>query len=803
MLKNYIRIAWRNLSRNKVFSTINIAGLAIGIAAALLILQYVSFELSYDRFHQNADRIFRIKQDRYNDGKLSTEWAAGNYAVGNSFKDHLPEIADYVKVIGFRPLLLGYGDKSLKISRAFYASEAFFRVFSYPLLSGDVSTILKEPGTVALSASTARSLFGNEDPVGKTITQDNKHAFKVTGVYNDMQANTHLHPEILFSYATFQQAVKPDDPETAWSWDGCLTYLLLQPGVNPHALEAKFPALVKRLAGESQDGSQVAFTLQPLKDIHLYSHFMLEAEANGDGQTVYLLIGIAVFIIVIAWINYINLATARSVNRAVEVGVRKAVGSLRSQLIFQFMTESVLLNGMAVGAALLLVLISAPLFSSLSGQQLSFALLRSATFWVVLGILFLAGSFLSGLYPAFVLSGFKPVVVLKGKAISSRQGGTLRKSLVVVQFAASIFLLAGMLTVFRQISYMRSQSLGINITQTLVINPPITGRGDSTFVKRMAAFKEHLVQESAIRGVSVSSVIPGDRSPMNAGGIRLWGADPKNGRQYRVLDVDYDFVKTYELKLIAGRNFSKDFGADGNAVIFNKTGIKELGFANPQDAIGKEIDFWGRKLRIEGVVEDYHQQSLKEAFEPLLLRLDAGAMGYFSVKMSPSEARQTISVIQRNWETFFPGNPFEYFFLDEHFDEQYRADQRFGSVFGLFTTLAVLVACLGLFGLASFTILQRTKEISIRKILGASVTGIVVLLYKEFAMLVLLAFVVAAPLAWYSAAQWLQGYAFHTVITWWQFALPFVLVLLIAFITVSFQSIKAALMNPVTSLRSE
>ncbi|GAB3990925.1 ABC transporter permease [Spirosoma daeguense] len=805
MLQNYFKIAWRNLIRNKAFSAINILGLAIGVAACLLILQYVTFELSYDNFHAKGDRIYRVIQDRYDKGKLSTQWAGGAQAAGNSFKAAFGEVEDYVKVLKRRAVIADYGDKSMKVERVFIASESFFKIFSYPLLAGDAATVLAEPNTVALSESVAKRLFGNENPMGKTIKINQGKAVKITGVYQDMPANSHLHADLLIPHVTFISEVgKDNNPDNAWMWDGALAYLLLRSDANPQALEAKFvPYIQKTIGAELKKyNADAVYKLQPLHDIHLNSHLMEEAEPNGDGKTVYLLLAIAFFIVVIAWVNYINLATARAVNRAKEVGVRKAVGSLRGQLIRQFMTEAVLLNGLAVGLALLVVVATLPMFNQLSGQSLSFTLLGSRMFWLPLIGLFLVGSFLSGLYPAFVLSGFQPVSVLKGKVRSSRQGIVLRKSLVVFQFAASLFLLVGTLAVYHQIQYMRSQSLGLNIEQTLVINPPIIGT-DSTYMRKMLAFKEELLRRSGIRSVSASTVVPGQASDWNAGGIRLKGMDESKSEQYRVIGVDYDFLKTFDLKLIAGRNFAKEFGSDPKALIFNKMAAKQLGFDKPEQAIGKQVDFWGETFTLVGVTDNFHQQSLRDAYEPLILRLIPDVRGFFSIKLASGELNQSVSDIRADWNRFFPGNPFEYAFLDERFNEQYRADQRFGQVFGLFTGLAILVACLGLFGLASFTTAQRTKEIGIRKVLGASVGEIVQMLYREFAVLILVAFVIATPLAWYAVHQWLKSYAFRSTLDWWIFIVPFMLVLVIALLTVSFQSLKAALTNPVKSLRSE
>jgi putative ABC transport system permease protein len=452
--------------------------------------------------------------------------------------------------------------------------------------------------------------------------------------------------------------------------------------------------------------------------------------------------------------------------------------------------------------ALLIVLVAIPGFNALSGQERSWSLFTESSFWIGLLSLFVLGVFFSGLYPAFVLSGFKPIEVLKGKVSGSQQSSLLRKSLVVFQFTASLFLLIGTMSVYKQIQYMRKQSLGIDINQTLVTTAPIVGI-DSTFLQKMTSFKEELQRESYIRGVAISTSIPGEPVGWNAGGIKLVGQDVSKQNQYRVIGVDYDYIKLYGLKIIAGREFSKEFGTDDKAVIFNKKGLEQLGFTKPEEALGKKIDFWGEQYSIVGVTDNFHQQSLREAFEPLILRLIPDVNGFLSVKTKATEAGRTISIVKSAWNKFFPGNTFEYFFLDEHFDQQYKADQRFGQIFTLFTSLAILVACLGLFGLASFTTLQRTKEIGIRKILGASVGTILRLLYREFAVLLVIAFVVATPLAWITVSKWLNGYAFRINIHWAFFVLPFLGILIIAFITVSFQSVKAALANPVKSLRIE
>jgi putative ABC transport system permease protein len=805
MFRNYFRIAWRNILRHKGYAAINIIGLALGIAACMLILQYVSFELSYENFHQQKDRIYRVRQDRFDNGKLSTQWASGAYAVGNSFKDAIPEIEDYVKLIDNGKVTTDVDNQPVDIDKVYFATNSFFSVFTYNMLSGDKQNALKEPSTAVMSASTAKRIFGTTDILGKKIQLNRNSNYTITGVFDDAPANTQLRPDMLLSYSSFLKLVGPNfNPEAAWLADGCLTYLLLKKGADPKKVEAKFIPVVDKFTAEDMKkyNAAVTYHLQPLKLIHLYSHFIGEPGETGDGNTVYLLMGIALFIVVIAWVNYVNLATARAINRAREVGIRKAVGSQRFQLVIQFLSEAGVLNFIALIIAFAMVLLAIPGFNNLTGQHLSFSLLGQPQFWLGLVSLFLIGVFFSGLYPAFVLSGFRPIEVLKGKLGTSGKGSMLRKSLVVFQFTASLFLLIGTVIVFRQMQYMRNQQLGLNIEQTLVVKPGSVGL-DSTFVQRTEAFKNDLMRTPYIKGVTKSTTVPGQPVPWNAGAIKLVGADETTQKQYRVIGVDYDYMRTYAPKLIAGRSFDKSFGSDEQSVVYNMKGFEQLGLAKPEDAIGKKIDFWGEQYTIIGITENFHQQSLREAYEPLIFRLTEDANGYLSIQTSGNHSRETIELAREKWKAYFPGNTFEYFFLDDHFGEQYKADQRFGTVFSIFTTLAILVACLGLFGLASFTTLQRTKEISVRKVLGASVFSILQLLYREFIILLLIAFCIAAPIAWISGARWLEGYAFRTDISLAYIIIPFFIIVFIALVAVSFQSVKAALMNPVKSLRME
>ncbi|GAB3895799.1 ABC transporter permease [Spirosoma agri] len=805
MLRNYLKIAWRNLITNKAYSAINIGGLAVGMAATLLIFQYVAFERSYDRFHEHADRIFRVKADRYEKGVLSTEWAGGPFAVGSNLKAAFQEVEKYAQIYVRNNLLLEVNNRKYKIEQGAFATPSFFDVFSYPLLTGSKQTALTDPNTGVISASLAKRLFGTKNPMGQLILIEREFPIRVTGVYQDFPKNSHLKADYLMSFSTFQRLANPkNEPdkvfENAWDWDGCLTYLLVKPGTDPEKLAAKFPAFLKskeQLDPKMDNG--LMLHLQRLTDIHLYSHFMFEASPNGDGNSVYVLLCVAFFIISIAWINYINLATARAIGRAKEVGVRKAVGSYRSQLIGQFLIESALLNFMAVIVAFIGILLALPLFNQFTDQEVTYSFVWSIRFWLGLGSMYAIGTLLSGAYPAFVLSNFNPVSVLKNGVSAFKEGVFLRKSLVVIQFSASVFLLVGTITVFRQLQFMRSQNLGIDIGQTLVVDRPIN---DSTRVTKTKAFKTYLLQQLAIKSIAVAGSIPGEKVEFNAGGIRVAGTPQEAGKQYRVIGVDYDFINSFGMKVIAGRNFDTKLG-EKDAVVFNKTGIRQLGFTSPEKALGQKIDFWGDILTIVGVVDDFHQQSLREAYEPLILRLDPGVNGQLSIKLTDRNPAQGIATVREAWSQFFPTDPFVYSFLNERYDKQYRADERFGQVFGFFTLMAILVACLGLLGLATFTAQQRTKEIGVRKVLGASVGSIISLLSKDFLKLVLIAIVIASPVAWYAMNRWLQDFAYKIDIEWWMFALAGILAVCIALLTVSFQSVKAALMNPVQSLKSD
>jgi putative ABC transport system permease protein len=800
MIRNYLTSVLRYVSRNKAFTTINVLGLAIGMMACMLITQYVLHEFSYDNFHTKKDRIFRIQQDRYDKGELSTRWAAGCAGIGPDLKSNFPEVEHYVRLTGTNALL-ATGDVFFKEEAVYYASEDFFKVFSVKLIAGEDSSALKDPFKIVLSQSLAKKYFGKEDPIGKILKNNGKTDYQVTGVFEDLPVNTHMKIDALMSFVSLTKLW--NNPVMSWQWDGFLTYIVLDEMADPKAFEAKLPAFVKQKAGEELKKYDAAMTfhLQPLTGIHLDSDFMMEFKPNGNRQSTYFLSIVAVLILVIAWINYINLSTAKSIERAREVGVRKVMGSFRTQLVQQFLFESLLLNTIAVSIAIGMVVLLTPSFSSITGRELDYLLFRQSMFWLWIVALIVGGALLSGLYPAFVLSGYKPVEVLKGRFKNTGQGVLFRKGMVVTQFVASITLIVGTFTVYRQIRYMQEQELGVNLDQTLILNSPNVV--DSTYEQKFQVFKEQIKQYSEVVAVTASTSIPGRQPNWNAGGIRRLSQREDEAKQYRVIMMDHDFIKSYGLEVLTGRGFSGETSHEEKNVMLNESACRIMGFSKIEDAINDQMYFWGDTFRIVGVLKNYHQESLKKSFEPLVFRYSKAPGGYYSIKFNTANVKESMVRFEEEWKTMFPGNPFISFFLDEHYNQQYQSDQQFGKVFGIFSALAIFIACLGLFGLSSLTAIQRTKEIGVRKVLGASIPSILTLVSRDYIILMLAAIVVAVPLAWWVMNSWLQDFAYRISLSWWIFAVPSLVVMLIALGTVSIHTLKAARTNPTKSLRYE
>lgn len=801
MIRNYLLVALRNLIKNRVSSIVNVLGLAIGMTAFILIIQYVRYELSYDRFHEKAGRIYRIQQDRYNKGEITTQWAAGCSAVGHALFENFPEVENFTRFQIFDGIF-STGEKKFREERIYIADTSFFEIFSFGLVRGDPSTLLKNPLEMAVSESMARKYFGDEDPIGKSLRFDGAVEVMITGVFRDVPPNSHLKPDFVVSWETLVQFYGPD-VNTAWQWDGFFNYILLNPATDYREFEAKIPAFVEAEIGEEmrQWDADVVFNLQPLRSIHLNSDFMFEAEPNGNARSVYALMAIAIFLVIIAWMNYINLSSARSLERAREVGMRKVTGAFREQLMGQFLLEAVLINGVAIVLSVVLVHLLDSSFNTLTGEQLDFGFGSNPGFWgAVLGV-FLAGALVSGIYPALALSAFRPTVVFQGASSLKVGGIAMRQILVIFQFAASLLLIAGTLTVYRQISFMRGADLGVDIGNVLVLKGPSVM--DSTYSETFNAFKAELTRSADIEMISASTAVPGRQPPWNAGGIRRLSEGPEESNQYRIIGFDYDFVDFYGLSILEGRNFSRDFGQNSRTVLYNEDAIALMGFEDFASAMNVPIFFWGDTFNIVGVVKNYHQEGLQKAYEPLIFRFFENPNRYYSIRVNPVRIREVLTLVEERWYEFFPQNPFEYFFLEDYYNEQYRNEMRFGKVFGLFAFLAIFIASLGLFGLSSYTTLQRTREIGIRKVLGSSSGNAVLLLVRYFVIQVLIAVPFGLGAAYWIMLRWKQNFAYQIDIGWWFFVLPVGLVLLIALLTVSSQVLKTANVNPAESLRYE
>lgn len=812
MLHNYIKIAFRNLLKNKLFSGVNMAGLALGIAAFLLILEYIGFEKSVNGFHQNLPTLYRIVWQN----KAGDAWSDMPPAVATLMKQEFLEVKNFCRIVdnSISGIVSATDPNNPQNPKAFretaiaLADASFFTLFTFPLLQGDASTALTRPNTVAVSESYARKYFGKAKAIGQVLTLNNQFGttpYTVTAVYADMPQNSDLQFGLVFSLQTLANPANLNGNDWARldSFDGAFltTFLQLSEGTDYRALEDKFDRLKKQI--RPQDDNRMR--LQPAAQIHLAASLSDPYPTTGSLGFIYLLGGIAALILVIAWFNYINLSTAGALKRAKEVGVRKVVGAGRGQLIGQFLGESVLLNGLGFGLSLLLVSSFQDFFNALLKKELSLRVLMSGDFWLVGLALLVVGALASGGYTAFALSSFRPLQTLKGALGGRGKGGSLRKALVVFQFSVSVVLMIGTIVLYRQLQFMQNQKLGLQLEQRLVIHGPEAGK-DETFKARTAAFEHELEQRPYVKSFCNTGTVPGNYYNFSTDGITR--PNPQVGDDKKVYSmgfIDHRFLATYGIELAVGRNFTApetEVGWEKNAkLLVNETAARRLGFASAAGAVGKFIT-WGKSFEIIGVVKDYHHQSLRETIAPIIF-LPQNRGNWLTVQLTTDGVSSEMAELERLYKAAYPGNPFEFFFVDENYNRQYQTEQQYGTVFMAASLLAIFIACLGLFGLATFTTEQRTKEIGVRKVLGASVGSIVALLSTDFLKLVLIGFLVASPVAWYTSQYWLQHFPYKMELTWWIFAGAGLLAGLIALATISFQSIKVALTNPVTSLRSE
>ncbi len=801
MLKNYLTATLRNLKRHKFYATINIFGLIVGMTAGFMILQYVYQELTYDDFISNKENIYRIQTNRYNQGELSTQWGAGAAGAGYFVDRDFPEVVDFVNLHSSRAQI-SYEEKYFELTHPYYAAENFFTFFSIPLLRGEDSTSLKGSMKVALSESLAKKIFGDEDPMGKIIKQNDAWDFVVSGVFADLPEKSHMKFDLLYSFDSYV-FFTDEDARTDWNWDGFLNYVKLYDGTDPEELEAKFDDWLVNLIGEEdQTNFRIELLLQPLTKIHLISNYIGEIKPTGNERTTYFLLIIGLFVLFIAWINYINLTTARAMSRAKEVGIRKVMGSHKSQLIGQFMFESFFLNLVSLMVAASLVVLIYPIFNQFVGRSSLYTWPDTPVFWVGLVIVFTVGLILSGFYPAFVLSSFKPIAVLKGRFASSSSGNGLRKGLVTFQFLASVILITGTFVVYKQMNFLQSQELGVSIDQTLIIQTPVY-QSDSVMSIKDAVFKNRLRSNTSVTEFTTSSAVPGRSPGWNAGGIRLLTQDETESNQYRVLGGNANFADFYDLEIVAGRSFDETFGAEEANVLFNESAIRQIGFSDPGEALDKKIFFWGDTFNIVGVLKDYRQESPKQAYEPLIFRYFPSTTGFYSVKINTNNMRSALDNIQADWEVAFGNKIFDFFFLDDYYNQQYESDMKFGSIFGLFSGLAILVACLGLFGLASYITSLRAKEVGVRKVLGATIQQLLALLTWDFVKLVAVSIIIAAPISWWLMKNWLEGFENRIQLNVIVFLIPAITIVIIAISTVAYHTFRTANLNPAETLHDE
>jgi putative ABC transport system permease protein len=811
MFKNYFKVAWRNIVRHKGYSFLNIIGLAVGMACAMFILFWVQDELSFDRFHASARTLYRVEQDQTTgQGKFHVNVTP--FPLGPAMKAEIPEIKEATRAARPGDLLVRYGENAFFESRVIAVDPQIFQMFTFPLLKGDPATALNRPGSLVISEDMAKKYFAGTEPMGKNVTINNTHAFTVTAVMKNVPRNSSLIFDMLVPFDFVKTLGQYND---SMGQNDIVTFVQLHSQSNAVTAGEKITKLVtSRLVAEIGNDAELQkqmqsdpalrkrfenyrgpdFTLMPLVDLNLFAYFGFSRNNMGI-QYIYIFSSIALFILLIACINFMNLATARSANRAKEVGLRKVVGAQRQGLISQFYGESILTAFLAGVVAFVLVLILLPMFNTLSGKTLTWqALLNVKFMFGALAVTFFTG-IVAGSYPALFLSSFQPAMVLKGGRQGGAKSALFRKLLVVIQFSMSIFLLIGMGVMTRQIDYMRNKKLGYDKEQLIYL--PLRGETFSSY----ATLKEQLLRNPRVVNVTATHQEP-TAIGSNGGGADWDGKDPSQKYLIGYAAVDFDYPETLKIEMAAGRTFSRKFATDsGRAWMVNEEVTKLMGL-DPAAAVGKRFK-WGVEGTIVGIMKNFHYQSVRNAIEPLAVIVAPEEFRFAVVRLKAGEIPASLTDVKKTWQRVFPQYPCEYRFFDEDFGRMYQDDERMGSLLKVFSGLAVIIACLGLFGLASYTAEQRTKEIGVRKFLGASSPGIVLLLSKEFAKWVVVANLLAWPCAYFLMKNWLQGFAYRSALSWWLFALAGSVALIVAMLTVSFQAVRAARANPVDSLRYE
>jgi len=787
MLRNYLFIASRNLMKNKVYSFINITGLAVGLAAFVLIALYVQYELSYDKYHENADHMYRVVRE----GRTFTP-----APLGPALKENFPEVVAVTRIIQSKNMLISHKQNHFLEGEFYWAGPETFKIFTIPFIMGDPETSVNNPFSIVLSQRAAKKYFGNEDPMGKVLTVNNRTNFNVTGVFSDMPANSHFVMDFVVPYDTYFQVSNNDINN--WGSNFSYTYFLLQEGTNPDGFENKIHPVIERplfeRAGFKKPYPKM-YSIQPIAEIHLHSHRMQEIGVNNDIKYILLFSAIAFLILFIACINYMNLATARSIRRAKEVGMRKVVGAQRKQLIVQFLSESVAMTFLALFLSLIIILMALPVFNSLVERQLSINPVTNPQFFVgLIFIVFIVGLF-AGSYPAMRVSKFRPISVLSGVFTKGSKGLVLRNILVLVQFSITIILIICTLTIREQLKFVKNRDMGYSKEHIMTL--PVQ---DRAIRQNIQPIKTELLRHSDVLAVSTSGRLPNDIDTFTS---RDWtGRNPDEPIPIFYNTTDYNFIDLFDIQIVEGRNFSMDFPSDVNGVfLVNEAAVRVAEWDSP---IGRKLTHWrGNTGKIVGIMKDFHHHSLHRPIDPLYILLDPSDFSTISIKIKSTHIPATIDYVGSVMKKFSPNFPFAYSFFDDLFESAYHTEQKMVSIFSSFALLAILIACLGLFGLAAFAAEQRTKEIGIRKVVGASIPKIILLLSKEFIRWVVLANIIAWPVAYFTMNKWLQNFAYRTDVNIVLFLFAAVMALAVAGMTVSVQSVKAAVANPVNSLKYE
>jgi putative ABC transport system permease protein len=792
MYKNYFKVTFRVFNREKLYSLINVSGLALGFTCCLLIYLFITDELSYDRFHHDNDRIYRVAAAYMRQGQWEP-YASNSWRTSELFKNNYTEVEHLVRIMDDSDII-EHGDKRITERRLAYVDNNYFKLFNFPLLQGNPAEALKGPNKVVITETTAARWFGAENPIGKVFkVNDGAYEIQVTGLMKDMPSNSHFHFDFLISNETLKPIV-PESMYTNVGWDSQFVYVKLVAGADPKKMEASFPEFIdKNLEFFKQTNFKLF--MQPLTSIHLESNIGREFEPNGSLFRIYTFSVIAVFILVIACVNYMNLTTARSMRRAKEVGMRKVLGAKRFDLLDQFLTESFIMTAIAIVLALIVSFVVLPQFNQFAGKTFPRMIIFSPEILLTLFVALLFIGLITGLYPALVLSSFKPFSNTRGSGNTGRSGFVMRKALVVLQFAISIGLIAASAIVFQQWTFMKNKSLGINKDMLLTIPLQTMDRA------QLGAFHNELSNKASIKKVGFSNMrMPGwigNSTTYRAEGVEV---DEETNKSMKIIRIDYDFISAIEANIIDGRNFSRDMPVDSASLILNESAVEQLKWTDP---VGKWMQLGERRYNVVGIVKDFHFESLHREIAPIIFILNPRALNFAYVRIEKAETAETLEHIRKTYSKFVANREFTYTFVNEDIEAQYVAEEKFTQVFTLFTVLAIIIACLGTFGLISFTAERKSKEIGIRKVLGASAGNVSFMLIKEFITLLLIASIIAWPLSYYLLDGWIEGFVYRTSIGATPFVIATVLAVVIVLLTTGFRAMKAALANPVDSLRDE